>query len=237
MKFKAVQENLRRILQARIEAGALTGLQLARQSGFQQAHISNFLNRKRGLSTEGLDKILQAQQLSILDLLDPEEIQKRARMMAPRETQFQDVPVVEARMALQPTILSRNVKEFVKFRKGFLHKLRPEMGNNRKNWQRFLAIPVDAREGMSMYPRLLPGAMVLLDRHYNSLKPYRRGEHNIFAVNKNGEVRVKYVELAGRDLVLRPQNPAYPVEVLAMDRSKTPADYLLGRVCHVGMEL
>lgn len=237
MKFKAAQDNLRRILQTRIEAGALTGLHLARESGFQQAHISNFLNRKRGLSTEGLDKILQAQQLSILDLLDPEEIQKRARMMAPRETQFQDVPVVEGRMALQPTILSRNVKEFAKFRKGFLHKLRPEMGNNRKNWQRFLAIPVDAREGMSMYPRLLPGAMVLLDRHYNSLKPYRRGEHNIFAVNKNGEVRVKYVELAGRDLVLRPQNPAYPVEVIAMDRSKTPADYLLGRVCHVGMEL
>lgn len=30
---------------------------------------------------------------------------------------------------------------------------------------------------MSMYPRLLPGgATVLVDRHYNSLKPYREGE-------------------------------------------------------------
>ena len=56
MKFQALQENLRKALWERIQEGDLTGLRLARETGFKQAHISNFLNRKRGLSIEGMDK-------------------------------------------------------------------------------------------------------------------------------------------------------------------------------------
>ena len=58
----------------------------------------------------------------------------------------------------------------------------------------------------------------------------------MYAVNKNGICTVKYVELAGKHLVLRPHNQAYPVEVLPIDPGKTSADYLVGRVCHVGIE-
>ena len=50
MKFKALQENLRKLIRGRIDEGDLTGLKLAHQTGFQQAHISNFLNSKRSLS-------------------------------------------------------------------------------------------------------------------------------------------------------------------------------------------
>ena len=53
MKFKILQDNLRKVLWERIDAGELTGLHLAQQTEFKQAHISNFLNRKRGLSLEG----------------------------------------------------------------------------------------------------------------------------------------------------------------------------------------
>jgi hypothetical protein len=87
------------------------------------------------------------------------------------------------------------------------------MEGDREHWERFVIIRVDGREGMSMYPRLLPGATVLLDRHYNSLKPYRKGESNMYAIDKDGTCTVKYVEEAGNHLVLRPHNTAYPVEV------------------------
>ena len=87
-----------------------------------------------------------------------------------------------------------------------------------------------------MYPRLLPGATVLIDRHYNSLKPYRKGESNMYAVRKENGCAVKYVEIAGNYLVLRPHNHAYPVEVLAMEAGKTSSNYIIGRVCHVGIE-
>ncbi len=83
MKFRMLQENLRRTLWDRIDRGELTGLRLAEQTGFKQAHISNFLNRKRGLSLEGMDKVLNVQRLSVLDLLDPVEVSKRAWIPPP----------------------------------------------------------------------------------------------------------------------------------------------------------
>lgn len=237
MKFRALQENLRKTLWSRIDEGDLTGLRLAEQTGFKQAHISNFLNRKRGLSLEGMDKVLNVQHLSVLDLLDPSEVNKRASILPPSDDEFQNVLVVEGAIAAaDPLVMSMNVKEILKFKKGFLRKLRPEMEGDREHWERFVLIKADGREGMSMYPRLLPGATVLIDRHYNSMKPYRKGESNMYAVTKPGGCTVKYVELAGNHLVLRPHNPAYSVEVLTMDAGKTVADYLIGRVCHVGIE-
>jgi|SRR5208337_887323 len=238
MKFKALQENLRKTLRHRIEDGDLTGLRLAEQTGFKQAHISNFLNRKRSLSLEGMDKVLNVQRLSVLDLLDPEEINKRASILPPSEDAFENVVLVDGGTAAnEPLLMSMDVKDFLKFKKGFLRRLRPELeGGARGKWERFAALKVEGHEGMSMYPRLLPGATVLIDRHYNALKPYRKGDNNMYAVNRNGASTIKYVETAGRSLVLRPHNQAYPVEVINMEEGKGVGDYLVGRVCYVGIE-
>jgi Peptidase S24-like len=129
-----------------------------------------------------------------------------------------------------------HVNEILKFKKSFLKKLKPEIEGDRARWERFVLIKADAHEGMSMYPRLLPGATLLIDRHYNSLRPYRKGESNMYAVLKNETCTIKYVETAGHQLILRPHNQAYPIEVLAMEQGKKPSDYLVGRVCHIGIE-
>ena len=237
MKFKVLQDNLRKTLWSRIEEGGLTGLRLAKETGFKQAHISNFLNRKRGLSIEGMDKVLRVQSLSVLDLIDPNEVNKRASILPPSADEFENVLLVSSAVAAtQPLITSMRVKEMLKFKKMFLKKLRPQMEGDREHWERFVLIRADAREGMSMYPRLLPGATVLIDRHYNSLKPYHKGESNMYAIAKGGACTVKYVEEAGRHLVLRPHNQAYPVEIMPMAEGKSAGDYLIGRVCYVGIE-
>src|SRR4051812_41711214 len=169
MKFKVLQDNLRRILLQRIESGELTGLHLAAQTDFKQAHISNFLNRKRGLSLEGMDKVLAVQHLSVLDLLDPAEINKRASIRAPSEDDFENVSVVDGDVAAsEAVVMDMNVRDTFKFKKDFLRRLRPDMVGDRTQWERFVVVRLEGREGMSMYPRLLPGAAVLLDRHYNS---------------------------------------------------------------------
>ncbi len=99
MKFKVLQENPRKILSDRIEAGELTGLRLAQQIGFKQGHISNFLNHKRGLSLEGMDKVLQVQHLSVLDLLNPAEVNNRASILPPSGDDFENVVLTEASLA------------------------------------------------------------------------------------------------------------------------------------------
>ncbi len=237
MKFRVLQDNLRKTLWERIDEGDLTGLRLAQQTGFKQAHISNFLNRKRGLSLEGMDKVLAVQHLSVLDLLDPSEVNKRASILPPSGDEFENVLLTDGTVAAtQPLITSMHVKEILKFKKSFLRKLKAETEGDRESWERFVLIKADGREGMSMYPRLLPGAVLLLDRHYNSLKPYRKGEFNMYAVLKDGSCTVKYVEVAGNHLILRPHNQAYPIEVMTMEEGKSTADYLVGRVCYVGIE-
>ena len=237
MKFKTLQENLRKTIWGRIDEGELTGLRLAEQTGFKQAHISNFLNRKRSLSLEGMDKVLSVQRLSVLDLLDPEEINKRASIPPPSEDEFENIFVVcGAIAASQPLVMSMNVSEIQKYKRNFLRRLRPDMQSKRSDWERFVAIKIEASDGMSMYPRLLPGATVLIDRHYNSLQPYRRGELNMYAVAVRGTCIVRYVELTGQNLVLRPHNQAYAVEVIPLNDEVGSTDYLVGRVCYIGIE-
>src|SRR6266481_3842704 len=115
MKFKHLQENLRKVMHERIEAKQLTGLKLAHQTGFQQAHISNFLNSKRSLSMEGLDRVLTVQHLSVLDLLDPAEVNKRASILPPSEGEFEDVLLVEGRVAAGgPMVTNEDIKEILK---------------------------------------------------------------------------------------------------------------------------
>jgi phage repressor protein C with HTH and peptisase S24 domain len=237
MKFKVLQENLRKTLWERIENGNLTGLRLAQDTGFKQAHISNFLNHKRGLSLEGMDRVLKVQGLSVLDLLDPAEINKRASIVAPSHDEFESVLLVSEKVAATvPLVMSMSVKEILKFKKSFLRALRPDPVGAREGWERFVLVTADAREGTSMYPRISPGATILIDRHYNSLKPYRRGESNMYAVNRNGILTFRYVELAAKHLVLRPHNQSHPVEVMAMEEGKKAHDYLVGRVSYVGIK-
>src|ERR1700747_584562 len=106
MKFKALQDNLRKILGDRIQAGELTGLRLAQQTGFKQAHVSNFLNRKRGFSIEGMDKVLKVPPLSVLDLLDPAEVNKRATILPPSTDDFENVILTDPSNAATQSLIA-----------------------------------------------------------------------------------------------------------------------------------
>jgi SOS-response transcriptional repressor LexA len=237
MKFSHLKENLRRVLVRKIKDGEITGLKLATLTGFQQAHISNFLNKKRSLSLEGLDKVLSVEKMSVLDLLDPNEINKRASIVPPSEGDFDNVLLVESSVAATSDLITNEqVKDILKFKKAFLKRLRADSSKATQARHRFVLIKVDAHEGMSMFPRTLPGATVLIDRHYTSLKPYRGSEHNMYAVAVEGKCTIKYVEFDGTHLVLRPHNSSYPINVIQVEEGKNPADYIVGRICHVSIE-
>jgi hypothetical protein len=112
------------------------------------------------------------QHLSVLDLIDPVEVNKRASILPPSEDEFDSVVFADPHIAAtQPLIMSVHVKEILKFKKSFLKRLQEDVEGDRKGWERFVIIKADAQGGMSMYPRTMPGATLLLDRHYNSLTP------------------------------------------------------------------
>ncbi len=236
MKFKVLQDHLRDIVWAKIEKGELTGLRLAQMTGFKQAHISNFLNRKRGLSLEGMDKILAAQHLSVLDLLDPAEVNQRATIVPPSTDEFENIALIDLAAAARPEIAARDIKEFLKFRKTFLARLRSATEGDRRDWLRFVAIRIESRDAQGMHPRFAAGATLLVDRHYNVLEPYRKGEPNLYVVLKNGTCAVRYAEVAGNRLILRPHDPAASIDAVPIPQGKDTSDLIMGRVCFVGME-
>ena len=69
MLISDLQNRLRVLVRERIAAGELTGTELANRAGFQQAHVSNFLNGRRGLSIESMDRVMEVMRLEVQDLM------------------------------------------------------------------------------------------------------------------------------------------------------------------------
>ena len=237
MRLRDLQDRLRAHIRARISRRELTGSDLSRQAGFQQGHLSNFLNARRGLSLESMDRLLETLQIEVLDLVDAAEIQRRAPL-PPGVAGLESIAIVSPEHAARlPRFTSEQVGGTVTFRKSFLRRLKPNDVCDRGDWLRFVSIQLDPKTVRVMFPRSAAGATLLIDRHYTSLLPYRQQQPNLYAVRLQAHCAVGYVSLAGDHLVLRPRNPQLPVELARIERSRSYSDYIVGRVCHVALEV
>lgn len=226
--FRGLQERLRQRLLAEIAAGELTGLELARRTGFQQAHISNFLNRKRGLSLQAMDEVLKVRGLTVSDLAaahDPRSARRRTIHAAAAE--MTHIPLVDGENCLAteiPYSLNRNALQSMTTR---LQKLPVRMMTPRPQWQRFVAIRVNPSDAAAMAPRLPRGSTVVIDRHSNAADH----RHSIYLIRSGNKIALRYVEKVAGAWLSRPHNPEYPLEVL-----KSVAG-IIGRVCLVLAEI
>jgi transcriptional regulator with XRE-family HTH domain len=233
MGFVGLQEALRRELRRRIAAGELTGMELARKTGFTQAHISNFINRKRGLKLRALDRMLKALGMTLYDLLDPRDLARHAAIPPVAAEEFVDVPVVEAAAASTPVIVREQVREMLKFRRTFLDRLRAAVAAGRKGWTRFIALQIEAAEAEAMWPGAGARVTLLVDRHSISLAPYRPGRRNIYVVKRDSGLMVRYAESIDGSLVLQPRDPGFPAIVMS---AASLADTVIGRVAQVSLK-
>jgi hypothetical protein len=237
MNLQNLQDKLRAHIRARIDRGELTGTGLSREAGFQQGHLSNFLNARRGLSLESMDRLLETLNIGVLDLADLKDIERQVSFPA-GISGFENVALVSGvQAASQPRFTPEQVLESRNFSKSFLRRLKPNDAGNRGDWLRFVLLRLDAKAAAGMFPHLLAGVTLLVDRHYNSLQPYRRFRPNIYAVHTEPRCFIGYVSISGDHLVLRPQNPQHPVELVRIERGRSYHDYIVGRVCHVGFEV
>jgi transcriptional regulator with XRE-family HTH domain len=235
MRLQDLQDKLRAHIRARIDRREMTGSGLSREAGFQQGHLSNFLNARRGLSLESMDRLLETLNIGVLDLADLKEIEQQVSFPAGG---LENVALVSGEQAARlPRFSPEQVRESRSFSKSLLRRLKPNDASNRSDWVRFVLLRLDAREAAGMFPHLLAGVTLLVDRHYNSLQPYRRFRPNIYAVHAEARCLIGYVSVSGDHLVLRPRNPQHSVELVRIDRGRSYHDYIVGRVCHVGFEV
>jgi hypothetical protein len=227
MNLAQVHERLRLELLRRIQRGTLSVSLLARQTGFGQPHLSNFLHGRRQLSLEGMDRVLGAQHLLIADLLPAAPLRAETREGEASGA----VPLVSHAAALfEPNIRPAAVQSMLHFPMSLLEPIRPRASHARRAWERFVAVRVDAEDAPAMEPLVQPEAIALIDRHYNSLAPYRAGRPNLYAVRHSAHLRLRYVDMVKSLLVLRPHNVAFPVELIEMDEWDSHGEPLTGRV-------
>ncbi len=233
MTFDTLHENLRLEILRRIDRGLLTGSTLARATDFQQAHISNFLNRKRSLSLEGLDRVLVAQNLSILDLLPADAlpcVPPRGRNASLTQTV---AVVTHTAAASSARIQSPEIIDTIEVPEAVIHSSRAHPLPGRDLWQRFVAVRVDAIQAAAMEPLLRQHFIVVIDRHYNSLTPYRLQPPTVYAVRSSDALHLCFVEFESDRLVIRPRNQQIPVLLIALAANEQPADRIVGRACYV----
>ena len=237
MNFADLHERLRLELVRRIEADRLTGSRLAQQTGFRQAHISNFLNRKRALSLEGLDRVLAAQSLTIDQILPPAPVALSASA-AERDGSVESVPLVSSsaameEMAIHPT----SIIESIPIAASLLHENRTRSSIGQARWQRFVAIRADVQQAASMHPLLHPGSVMVLDRHYTSLALYRSQQPNFYAARCGSALQIGFVTFDDGRLIVRPNSTSHPVQLIPVPTGRSPSDLIVGRVCLVLSEL
>jgi hypothetical protein len=228
MNITQMHERLRLELLRRIQRGTLSVSLLARQTGFGQSHLSNFLHCKRQLSLDAMDRILASQHMAASDLL-PTTYNARAAPIDGMESET--VPVVSLYAALfEPFIRPSGVQSVLHMPDGILQITRSRTSNARKAWQRFVAVRISSADALPMEPLIMPEALVLLDRHYTALMPYRPNRPNLYGVRSGSQLILRYVDSMASRLVLRPYNIAFPVELAELDPGETQSDRIVGRV-------
>jgi transcriptional regulator with XRE-family HTH domain len=227
MNFTQMHERLRLELLRRIQRGTVSVSLLARQTGYGQPHLSNFLHNRRQLSLEALDRILAAQHISADELL-PATYQSANMLEAEGGSM---VPLVSHTTALyEPFIRPSAVQALMQMPKGLLQTARSRASSSRRAWQRFVAVRIGSGDAAAMDPVVMAEAIVLVDRHYNSLMPYRPNRPNLYAVRHEAHLTLRYVDFVSNRLVLRPHNIAFPVDLIEMEPGESPSDLVVGRV-------
>lgn len=227
MNFTQMHERLRVEMLRRIQRGTLSVSLLARQTGFGQSHLSNFLHNRRQLSLEAMDRMLAAQHLVASDLLPA----SHKTLPWPLEQEGTEVPVVTHSAALfEPYIRPFTVQWMLHLPAGVLRSLRPRTTPARRAWQRYVAVRVPAADAQPMDPLVLPEAIAVIDRHYNSLVAYHPNRPTLYAVRDGAHLTLRFADFLATCLVLRPLNIAFPVDLIEISHDESPNDLIAGRV-------
>ena len=234
MNFTQMHERLRLELLRRIQRGTLSVSLLARQTGFGQSHMSNFLRGKRQLSLEALDRVLLSQHMSVWDVLPVNFNRADTFTTEGKDT----VPLVSHAAALfEPFIRPSSMRSMLHVPPRLLDATPGRGPTSRKAWQRFVAVSIPAADALAMDPVVSPNAIVVIDRHYNSLFPYRPNRNNLYAVRNGKHLALRYLDFLVNRLVLRPHNLAVAVDLLEIPPGEAPGDFIAGRVMLILNEL
>lgn len=240
LRFQTLQDSLRAGIWARLDRGELTGKSLAHKAGFQQAHLSNFLNGKRGLSLPAMDRLLDILHLDVLQLAGVNHAERHAADGRRSSHQTEAVALVTLATAARAARFSADdIQDVVSFPASFLRRLKPKTIGNRRDWTRFAITSVDEESAAGMWPQLRPGARVLIDRHYNAPRLGNTTSPDLYAVISGAQRSITRVTLTKGLLILRTldETEGPPKRLVTIPQGHRAEDFIVGRIRHIAMEV
>jgi transcriptional regulator with XRE-family HTH domain len=235
--FSELQDRLRQEIRRRIDLGEFSGGELGRRAGFAQAHISNFVNGKRGLTLGGLDRVLAALGMTFYDLLDAKELARYAPApAAASDADVWDVPMVSAEVAARKAIIAReDVQQMFRFPKKHFDAAPEETpAGPRKFWTRYVVVQSSESDSASLVLGAR-AAVAVVDRHEVTPRTAAKPSRRLFAVHGEGKVQLRFLQRAGELLLLRGISPDAPVEVAAGAGASAAATRVIGRIVYLGV--
>lgn len=252
-KIETFGERLKRL----IDGTGMTQTTFALETGIEKGTISRYITGKRQPEAGSLGQLATRLNVS-MDYLwtgqeDPAHLTEAQtvyldrifteKVGGPEDNQL--IPRITGEIAAgSARILNDDILDYLTFKTSFLSKIPKNTDRPEDEWQRFVLADVDRVTGWSMWPIMMPGDTLLIDRHCTLPMPVKKSARSptrrpIYAVKIDDGVTVKYVEFDEKNgfLILIPENTDYDTQVIRMDRGKAVHDYVVGRVAWIGRAL
>ena len=122
-------------------------------------------------------------------------------------------------------------KELIPLPPGYLDHLRTRRSQDRRSWDRFVAVRVSYAQAEAMAPAIAPHAILVIDRHYNSMVSCHPPSPNIYAIRLGSALIFRYATLQRNNIILRPYKIEHPVDLIELKPEESPGGLIVGRVC------
>jgi hypothetical protein len=181
-----------------------------------------------------MDAILNALGLDVMSLIAMSEQPTPSPQNS--STSLKTVPLIQQRAAMSPTFGKDEILEELAYATTLVRPLSVEPTHARMPWLRFIAIRADAALAAPMYPRFEKGSVLLVDRYCCSLSGHRENGSNLYLVRMGRAVMVRWAEMMGNLLCLRPDRSEYPLDFISVARKNPRTSCIVGRVVHIATE-
>jgi hypothetical protein len=225
MGFEELRTRLVAVLKSRLRNGELSERRMAHLTGISQPHIHNVLKGVRILSPRAADQILCSFQLTVLDLLRPEDSPAGLCPRCSGSDRFTEVPVLDAWLGPGLPLPQESASlESHPFPRPFIASLES---------------PLVARLASDALMRALfrEGDLALLDRARS--KRFLIEPNGLYVVNREGEGLVRKLRRGGlQDLLLVAASPdgREHIEPLSLEGSHL-LDVVKAKVVWIGRYL
>jgi hypothetical protein len=216
VSFQSLQDRLLEIARERIRSGVFTERKLARLCGLSQPHMHNVLKRVRAPSLASADRLMQALELRISDLL--------WQRGSEEDLGVQAVPMLRSRIGPGSQASFDQLRGYIPLAETLLEDL---------------VNPLAARLAADLVlPKsLIAHDLVLLDQNPN-LRAHPK-PNGLWVVSESGDMRVRYLRFRGGRLFIGNEaNVAEPHLWRGISlQGRNILDIVRARVCWVGREI